>query len=69
MEKVMKIEGMMCGHCEARVKKVLEELTQVDVADVNHNTNTALVKLNSEISDDELKKTVEEQGYNVIDIQ
>ncbi|MGN1096120.1 MAG: heavy metal translocating P-type ATPase [Eubacteriales bacterium] len=66
MEKTMKIEGMMCGHCEARVKKALEALPEVGEAIVDHKNGTALVKLKSDISDDVLKKTVEDQGYNVI---
>ncbi|MBE5800660.1 MAG: heavy metal translocating P-type ATPase [Clostridiales bacterium] len=66
MEKTMKIEGMMCGHCSGRVKKVLEELPQVTEAIVSHETGTAIVKLNAEIDDALLKKTVEDQGYTVI---
>ena len=60
---------MMCGHCEARVKKCLEALPQVDEAAVSHEAGTAVLKLNAEISDDELKKTVEEQDYKVTGIQ
>ncbi len=69
MEKIMKIEGMMCGHCEARVKKVLEKLAEVDSAVVNYQEGTAVVTLNTEISDEVLKETVEEQDYTVISIQ
>lgn len=69
MEKCMKIEGMMCGHCEARVKKTLEALSQVEEAVVNHESGTAVVKLNGEISDDVLKETVEAQDYKVISVQ
>jgi Cu2+-exporting ATPase len=69
MEKTMKIEGMMCGHCEARVKKALEALAQVDEAVVSHESGSAVVKLNSEISDELLKKAVEDQDYQVISIQ
>ncbi len=69
MEKTMKIEGMMCGHCEARVKKCLEELPEVAEAAVSHETGTAVVTLNAEIADDVLKKTVEAQDYQVISIQ
>lgn len=65
MEKVMKINGMMCGHCEARVKKVLEALPQVDEAIVSHEKNQAIVKLNSEISNDELKVVIEDEEYIV----
>ena len=66
MEKEMKIEGMMCMHCEARVKKCLEELEGVTEAIVSHENNSALVKLSKNIPFEVLKKTVEEQGYTVI---
>ena len=69
MTKTMKIEGMMCGHCEARVKKVLEALPEVDAAEVSHEAGTAVVTLNAEVSDDVLKKTVEDQDYKVLDIR
>ncbi len=69
MEKTMKIEGMMCGHCSARVKKVLEALPEVDSADVNHETDTAVVTLNAPVSDEILKNTVEAQDYKVISIE
>ena len=69
MVKTMKIEGMMCGHCEARVKKVLESLAEVDQAEVSHEAGTAVVTLNAEIADDVLKKAVEDQDYKVTDIQ
>lgn len=69
MKKTMKIEGMMCGHCEARVKKCLEALGQVDEAVVSHEAGTAIVTLNAEISDDMLKKTVEDQDYKVLGIE
>ena len=69
MEKTMKIEGMMCGHCEARVKKVLEALPEVEEAIVSHEAGTAVVKLNAEISDDVLKSTVEAQDYPVLGIE
>ena len=69
MTKTMKIEGMMCGHCEARVKKCLEALSEVSEANVSHEAGTAVVTLNSEVSDDVLKKTVEEQDYKVLSIQ
>ncbi len=68
MEKTMEIKGMMCGHCEARVKKCLEALEQVNEAVVSHEKGTALVKLNAELSDEVLKKTVEEQDYEVTGI-
>ena len=66
MEKTLKIEGMMCGHCEARVKKALESLKQVEEAIVSHEEGTAVVKLNKDVSDAVLKKTVEKEGYKVI---
>lgn len=69
MKKTMKIEGMMCGHCEARVKKVLEALPEVDEAVVSHEAGTAVVSLNAEVSDDVLKKAVEEQDYPVTGIE
>ena len=67
MEKTMKIEGMMCPHCEARVKKCLEALPQVDAAVVSHEAGTAVLTLNAEIADSELKRVVEDQGYTVLD--
>lgn len=69
MTKTMKIEGMMCGHCEARVKKCLEALSQVDEAAVSHETGTAVVTLNADIADEVLKKTVEDQDYQVTGIE
>ena len=66
MEKTMKIEGMMCAHCEARVKKCLEELDGVDEAVVSHESGTATVKLSADVSDGTLKEAVEVQGYKVI---
>ncbi len=66
MEKTMKIEGMMCGHCSGRVKKCLEELPEVAEAVVSHESGTAVITLNSDVSDDVLKKIVEDQGYKVI---
>ncbi len=68
MEKTMKIEGMMCGHCEARVKKTLEALAQVDEAIVSHEKDEAIVKLIAPISDEELTKSIEEQDYKVVAI-
>ena len=65
MEKTLKIEGMMCGHCEATVKKALEELPQVTSAEVSHESGTAKVTLNADISDDALKTVVEAKGYKV----
>lgn len=69
MTKTMKIEGMMCGHCEARVKKALEALPQVTEAEVSHKNGTAVVTLAEEISDVELTKAVEEQDYTVTSVQ
>ena len=69
MEKTMKIEGMMCGHCEAAVKKALEALPQVDEAVVSHEAGTAIVTLNAEVDDEVLKKAVEAQDYPVTGIQ
>lgn len=69
MTKTMKIEGMMCGHCEARVKKCLEALAQVDEASVSHEAGTAVVSLNADVADDVLKKTVEDQDYQVTGIE
>ncbi len=66
MEKIMKIEGMMCPHCEARVKKCLEALPEVSEAIVSHEKDEARVVLLSEISDEVLKKAVEDQGYTVL---
>lgn len=68
MTKTMKIEGMMCGHCEAAVKKALEALPQVAEAAVSHEKGTAVVTLNEDISDDVLKKTVEDKDYKVMEI-
>ena len=65
MKKTMKIEGMMCGHCEARVKKALEALEQVESAEVSHEAGTAVVTLKEEVADDVLKKAVEAQDYEV----
>ncbi len=69
MEKTIKIEGMMCGHCEAAVKKALEALAEVQAAEVSHEKGTAVVTLNSEIADEVLKKTVEDKDYKVTGIQ
>ena len=69
MKKTLKVEGMMCGHCEARVKKALEALPEVTEAVVSHETGTAIVTLNADVSDDVLKKAVEDQDYPVTDIQ
>lgn len=69
MEKTMEIKGMMCGHCEARVKKALEALPEVTEAIVSHEAGTAVVKLSAAVSDDVLKKAVEDQDYEVTGIR
>ena len=68
MTKTIIIEGMMCPHCEGRVKQSLEALAQVTSADVSHDKGTAVVTLSTEVSDEVLAKTVEEQGYKVISV-
>ncbi len=69
MEKTLKIEGMMCGHCEARVKKALEALPEVEQAVVSHQAGTAVVTLKAALADAALKKAVEDQDYTVTAIQ
>lgn len=69
MNKTMKITGMMCGHCSGRVKKVLEAMAEVDEAIVSHEEGTAVLTLNAEVPDDVLKKTVEDEGYEVTGIE
>ena len=69
MKKTLHIEGMMCCHCEARVKKALEALPAVDEAVVSHEAGTAIVTLNAEVSDADLKKAVEDQDYKVTGIE
>ena len=69
MKKTLHVEGMMCGHCEARVKKALEALPAVDEALVSHEAGTAIVTLNAEVSDADLKKAVEDQDYKVTGIE
>ena len=69
MTKTMKIEGMMCGHCENRVKKVLEAIDGVESAAVSHEAGTAVVTLSSDVADDVLKKAVEDQDYTVKGIE
>ena len=69
MKKTLKVEGMMCGHCEARVKKALEALPEVDEAVVSHEAGTAIVTLNAEVADDVLKNAAEAQDYKVTGIQ
>jgi Cu2+-exporting ATPase len=69
MKKTMKIKGMMCPHCEARVKKVLEELPEVDEAAVSFKKNSAILTLNADISDEVLTKVITDNGYSVIEIK
>ena len=69
MTKTMKIEGMMCPHCENRVKKCLEALPEVEMAEVSHVEGTAVVTLNAEVDNDVLKKAVEAQDYPVLGIE
>ncbi len=66
MEKTVKIEGMMCPHCEARVKTILEELAEVDSAVTSHESGTAVLTLNADLSDDKIKSVIEAQGYKYI---
>ena len=68
-KKPLTIEGMMCGHCEARVKKALEALPEVKEAVVSHEAGTAVVTLESAVSDEALKEAVEAQDYKVISVQ
>ncbi len=69
MKKTMKITGMMCGHCSGRVKKVLEAMPEVEEAIVSHEEESAIVTLNAEVTDDVLKKIVEDEGYEVTGIE
>lgn len=69
MTKTMKIEGMMCKHCEARVKKTLENLPEVEEAVVSHEAGTAVLTLNADIANDTLKAVIEEQDYQVLGIE
>ena len=69
MTKTLKIEGMMCQHCEAHVKKALEALTGVASAEVSHKTGTARVTLNAPVADDVLKQAVEAQDYKVLGVE
>ncbi len=69
MTKTMKIEGMMCPHCEARVKKTLEAIAEVESAEVSHENDSAVVTLNAPLADEALKNAIEEQGYTVVEIK
>ena len=68
MTKTMKIEGMMCGHCEATVKKALEAIDGVNSAEVSHEAGTAVVELSEGVQDEVLQKAVEDKDYKVISI-
>lgn len=68
MTKTMRIDGMMCGHCEARVKKALETIEGITLAEVNHENGTAVITLTSDVSDDKLRQAVEDQDYKVLGI-
>ena len=68
MKKTMKIEGMMCGHCEAAVKKALEALDGVEMAEVSHDAGTAIVTLSADVSDEILTKAVEDKDYKVLSV-
>lgn len=69
MEKILTVAGMMCGHCEAHVKKALEEIDGVAEVIASHTEGTAVVKLSTEVADEVLKKAVTEQGYEVTGIK
>ena len=69
MQKTLKIEGMMCGHCEAHVKKALEEIDGVTLAEVSHVSGTAQVTLEKPVLDDSLSRAVESAGYELISIE
>ena len=69
MKMTLHVEGMMCGHCEARVKKALEALPEVSEAVVSHEAGTAIVTLSADVADETLKKAVEDQDYKVTGIQ
>ncbi len=69
MTKTLKVEGMMCGHCEARVKKALEAIEGVKEAVADHNKGTAVVTLEAEVADEVLVKAVEDQDYKVLGVE
>ena len=69
MKKIMQVEGMMCGHCEARVQKALESLAEVKEAKADHTTGKVVVKLFSDVDDSVLKEAVEAQDYKVLGIE
>lgn len=69
MQKTLKIEGMMCGHCEAKVRDTLNDLPEVESAEVSHETGTATITLLDEIANETLKAIVEDLGYKVLEIK
>lgn len=69
MKETVKIEGMMCGHCEAAVKKSLEALDGVDRAEVSHETGTAVLTLSKEVADADVRKAVEDKDYKFVSIE
>ena len=69
MKKTLKVEGMMCGHCEARVKKALEAVPGVESAAADHNSGTAVVTLSAPVEDDALRAAVEAQDYKVLGVE
>lgn len=69
MKKEISIEGMSCGHCSGRVEKALNELEGVTVEVVSHDDNNAIVEVAETVTDDKLKETVEDAGYDVIEIK
>ena len=69
MKKTLKVEGMMCGHCEARVKKALEAVDGVESAVADHNSGTAVVTLSAPVEDDALRAAVEAQDYKVLGLE
>ncbi|MBR2698571.1 MAG: cation transporter [Clostridia bacterium] len=69
MKKTLKVEGMMCSHCEARVKKALEAVPGVESAVADHNSGTAVVTLSAPVADDALRAAVEAQDYEVLGVE
>ena len=69
MKETIKINGMMCGHCEATVKKALEALPEVDSAEVSHESGTAVLQLNAPVGEDVLKKTIEDKDYEFAGVE
>ena len=69
MKKTLKVEGMMCAHCEGRVKSALEEIAGVASASASHESGTVVVELNGDVNDDALKEKIEAQGYKVLGIE